>query len=272
MLNNITMGQYYPVDSVIHRLDPRMKLILSIAYIVAVFLANSFAGYILLAAFLLFVCHMANVPFRLLLKGLRPLRMIIVITFLLNLFLTPGDEVWISFWIIRITRESFLQALFYSLRLALLVAGTSLLTLTTSPIALSDGMEVLLTPLKKIHFPAHELAMMMTIALRFIPTLLEETDKIMKAQMARGADFESGNILVRAKAMVPLLVPLFVSAFRRAGDLAMAMESRCYHGGEGRTRLRVLHITRNDWIALGVLVLLLGLIVLEGIFLKGVLF
>ncbi len=272
MLNNITMGQYYPVDSVIHRLDPRMKLILSIAYIVAVFLANSFAGYILLAAFLLFVCHMANVPFRLLLKGLRPLRMIIVITFLLNLFLTPGDEVWISFWIIRITRESFLQALFYSLRLALLVAGTSLLTLTTSPIALSDGMEVLLTPLKKIHFPAHELAMMMTIALRFIPTLLEETDKIMKAQMARGADFESGNILVRAKAMVPLLVPLFVSAFRRAGDLAMAMESRCYHGGEGRTRLRVLKTTRNDWIALGVVALLLTLIVLEGIFLKGVLF
>ena len=266
------MGQYYPVDSVIHRLDPRMKLILSIAYIVAVFLANSFAGYILLAAFLLFVCHMANVPFRLLLKGLRPLRMIIVITFLLNLFLTPGDEVWISFWIIRITRESFLQALFYSLRLALLVAGTSLLTLTTSPIALSDGMEVLLTPLKKIHFPAHELAMMMTIALRFIPTLLEETDKIMKAQMARGADFESGNILVRAKAMVPLLVPLFVSAFRRAGDLAMAMESRCYHGGEGRTRLRVLKTTRNDWIALGVVALLLTLIVLEGIFLKGVLF
>ena len=266
------MGQYYPVDSVIHRLDPRMKLILSIAYIVAVFLANSFAGYILLAAFLLFVCHMANVPFRLLLKGLRPLRMIIVITFLLNLFLTPGDEVWISFWIIRITRESFLQALFYSLRLALLVAGTSLLTLTTSPIALSDGMEVLLTPLKKIHFPAHELAMMMTIALRFIPTLLEETDKIMKAQMARGADFESGNILVRAKAMVPLLVPLFVSAFRRAGDLAMAMESRCYHGGEGRTRLRVLKTTRNDWIALGVVALLLTLIVMEGIFLKGVLF
>ena len=272
MLNNITMGQYYPVDSVIHRLDPRMKLILSIAYIVAVFLANSFAGYILLAAFLLFVCHMANVPFRLLLKGLRPLRMIIVITFLLNLFLTPGDEVWISFWIIRITRESFLQALFYSLRLALLVAGTSLLTLTTSPIALSDGIEKLLSPLKVIHFPAHELAMMMTIALRFIPTLLEETDKIMKAQMARGADFESGNILVRAKAMVPLLVPLFVSAFRRAGDLAMAMESRCYHGGEGRTRLRVLRTGRNDWIALGILIVLLALIVLEGIFLKGVLF
>jgi energy-coupling factor transport system permease protein len=160
-----------------------------------------------------------------------------------------------------------MQALFYSLRLAFLVVGTSLLTLTTSPVALSDAIEKLLTPLKKIHFPAHELAMMMTIALRFIPTLLEETDKIMKAQMARGADFESGNLISRAKAMVPLLVPLFVSAFRRAGDLAMAMESRCYHGGEGRTRLRVLKLTRNDWIACAVMALLIALIILEGIFL-----
>ncbi len=272
VLKNITMGQYYPVDSAVHRLDPRMKLILTILFIVAVFMAHSFAGYLLLFLFLIFVCKKANVPFRYLLKGLRPLRMIIIITFLLNLFFTPGEDIWVSVWVIRITREAFLQALFYSLRLAFLVAGTSLLTLTTSPIALSDGMELLLTPLKKIHFPAHELAMMMTIALRFIPTLLEETDKIMKAQMARGADFESGNLIVRAKSMVPLLVPLFVSAFRRAGDLAMAMESRCYHGGEGRTRLRVLKTTKNDWIALGALLLLLGLIILEGIFLKGVLF
>ena len=272
MLNNITMGQYYPVDSLVHRLDPRMKLILTILFIVAIFMTHSFVGYLLLLAFLVCTCRLANVPFRLLLKGLRPLRIIIILTFLLNLFFTSGETVWVSFWVIRITREGFLQALFYSVRLVFLVAGTSLLTLTTSPIALSDGIEMLLGPLKKIHFPAHELAMMMTIALRFIPTLLEETDKIMKAQMARGADFESGNLFARARAMVPLLVPLFVSAFRRAGDLAMAMESRCYHGGEGRTRLRVLHITRNDWIALGILVLLLGLIVLEGIFLKGVLF
>ena len=207
-----------------------------------------------------------------LLKGLKPLRMILILTFLLNLFFTPGKDLWVSVWVVRIYREGFLQALFYSLRLAFLVAGTSLLTLTTSPIALSDGIEKLLSPLKVVRFPAHELAMMMTIALRFIPTLLEETDKIMKAQMARGADFESGNLLARAKAMVPLLVPLFVSAFRRAGDLAMAMESRCYHGGEGRTRLRVLKLARNDWIALGILLLLLALIVLEGIFLKGVLF
>ena len=267
MLNNITLGQYYPVDSAVHRLDPRMKLVLTILFIVAVFMAHSFAGYLLLLAFLIFTCKMANVPFRLLLKGLRPLRMIIIITFLLNLFFTPGEDVWISVWVIRITREGFLQALFYSLRLVFLVAGTSLLTLTTSPIALADGIELLLTPLKKIHFPVHELAMMMTIALRFIPTLLEETDKIMKAQMARGADFESGNLIVRAKSMVPLLVPLFVSAFRRAGDLAMAMESRCYHGGDGRTRLRVMKITKNDWIACGVMAVLLALIILEGIFL-----
>ena len=272
MLNNITLGQYYPVDSKIHRLDPRIKLLLTIAFIVAVFLAHSFAGYLVLLAFIVMVSMLANVPFKLLLKGLKPLRFIILLTFLLNLFMTSGKTVWLEFSFIRITKEAFLQALFFSLRLVFLVAGTSLLTLTTSPIALSDGIELLLTPLKIIHFPAHELAMMMTIALRFIPTLLEETDKIRKAQMARGADFESGNILSRAKAMVPLLVPLFVSAFRRAGDLAMAMESRCYHGGKGRTRLRVLKITRNDWIACGAVAVLIGLLVLEGIFLKGVLF
>ena len=261
------MGQYYPVDSRVHRLDPRMKLILAVVFIVTVFLAKTFAGYALILAFVYLTSRLANVPFRMLLRGLKPLRLIIILTFLLNLFFTPGDTLWLEFWIIRITREAFLQALFYSLRLAFLVVGTSLLTLTTSPVALSDGIELLLSPLKKIRFPAHELAMMMTIALRFIPTLLEETDKIMKAQMARGADFESGNLISRAKAMVPLLVPLFVSAFRRAGDLAMAMESRCYHGGEGRTRLRVLKLGRDDWIACGVVALLLGLIILEGIFL-----
>ena len=267
MLNNITMGQYYPVDSKVHRLDPRIKLILTITFIVIVFLAKTFWGYALIFGFVWLVTRLANVPFRMLLRGLKPLRLIIILTFLLNLFFTAGNTVWVEFWVIRITREGFRQAAFFSLRLVFLVMGTSLLTLTTSPVALSDGIEILLSPLKKIHFPAHELAMMMTIALRFIPTLLEETDKIMKAQMARGADFESGNIISRAKAMVPLLVPLFVSAFRRAGDLAMAMESRCYHGGQGRTRLRVLKITRNDWIACGVMALLLALIILEGIFL-----
>ena len=265
MLNNITMGQYYPVDSRIHRLDPRIKLILTIVFIVTVFMAKTFLGYAVILGFVWLTSRLANVPFRMLLRGLKPLRLIIILTFLLNLFFTPGETVWVEVWIIRITREGFLQAAFYSLRLIFLVIGTSLLTLTTSPVSLSDGIEILLTPLKKIHFPAHELAMMMTIALRFIPTLLEETDKIMKAQMARGADFESGNLISRAKAMVPLLVPLFVSAFRRAGDLAMAMESRCYHGGDGRTRLRVLKITRSDWVACGAMAALLMLIILEGI-------
>ena len=269
MLNNITMGQYYPVDSRVHRLDPRIKLILTIVFIVAVFIVKTshFLGYALILCFVWLTARLANVPFRMLLRGLKPLRLIIILTFFLNLFFTTGGTIWVEFWIIRITKEGFLQAASYSLRLIFLVIGTSLLTLTTSPVSLSDGIELLLTPLKKIHFPAHELAMMMTIALRFIPTLLEETDKIMKAQMARGADFESGNLISRAKAMVPLLVPLFVSAFRRAGDLAMAMESRCYHGGDGRTRLRVLKITKNDWIACGVMAALLALIILEGIFL-----
>ena len=267
MLNNITMGQYYPVDSPVHRLDPRIKLILTIMFIVVVFLAKTFVGYALILGFVWLTSRLARVPFRMLLRGLKPLRLILIITFLLNLFFTAGETVWVEFWVIRITKEGFLQAAFYSLRLAFLVVGTSLLTLTTSPVALSDGIELLLTPLKVIRFPAHELAMMMTIALRFIPTLLEETDKIMKAQMARGADFESGNLISRAKAMVPLLVPLFVSAFRRAGDLAMAMESRCYHGGNGRTRLRVLKITKHDWFACGAMASLLALIILEGIFL-----
>ncbi len=271
MLTNITMGQYYPVDSRIHRLDPRFKLLLTIAFIVAVFMVHSLLGYAVILAFVFLVSRLANVPFRMLLRGLKPLRWILILTFLLNLFFTNGETVVLQFWIIRITREALSQAIHYSLRLVFLVIGTSLLTLTTSPVALSDAIELLLAPLKKLHFPVHELAMMMTIALRFIPTLLEETDKIMKAQMARGADFESGNLFSRAKAMVPLLVPLFVSAFRRAGDLAMAMESRCYHGGNGRTRLRVLKITKNDWIACIAVALLIGLIVLEGFLPKGVL-
>ena len=267
MLNNITMGQYYPVDSPVHRLDPRIKILLTVAFIVAVFLTSSFWGYLLIIGFVYLAARLARIPFRMLLKGLKPLRMILILTFLLNLFFTPGETVLLSFWVVRITLEALRQALFYSLRLMFLVIGTSVLTLTTSPVALSDALEILLGPLKKIRFPVHELAMMMTIALRFIPTLLDETDKIMKAQMARGADFESGNLISRAKAMVPLLVPLFVSAFRRAGDLAMAMESRCYHGGEGRTRFRVLKIAKNDWIACALMALLIALIVLVGILL-----
>ena len=267
MLKNLTIGQYYPVDSWVHRLDPRIKIVLTIAMIVAVFLVRSMIGYAMILVFIYLAAAMSNVPFRLLIKGLRPLRFILILTFLLNLFFQGGNEpeVLVHWWIITITRAGLRQAIYFSLRLAMLVVCTSLMTLTTSPIQLSDGMELLLSPLKIIRFPAHELAMMMSIALRFIPTLLEEADKIMKAQMARGADFESGHLIARAKAMVPLLVPLFVSAFRRAGDLAMAMEARCYHGGEGRTRLRVLKLGRSDAIAVLAVVMLIGAVVLERI-------
>ncbi len=260
MLKNLTLGQYYPVDSWVHRLDPRVKILLTIALIVAVFLVHSLVGYALILAFMYLVSRLAHVPFKLLLKGLKPLRFILILTFILNVFFTASAEETplLKLGFIEIRESGLRQAVHFSLRLIFLVISTSLMTLTTSPIQLSDGMELLLSPLKVLHFPAHELAMMMSIALRFIPSLLEETDKIMMAQMARGADFESGNLIARAKAMVPLLVPLFVSSFRRAGDLAMAMEARCYHGGEGRTRLRVLKLTIDDLqAALWVLVLIL---------------
>ncbi len=264
MMKNITMGQYYPVDSWVHRLDPRTKILLTIAMIVAVFLVKTMVGYALILGFMYLAARMSHIPFKMLMKGIKPLRIILILTFLLNLFFNTGTTPLLEWSFIRITYEGLSQAVHYSLRLVFLVLGTSLMTLTTSPIALSDGIEMLLSPLKKLHFPAHELAMMMSIALRFIPTLMEEADKIMKAQMARGADFESGNLFNRARAMVPLLVPLFVSAFRRAGDLAMAMESRCYHGGENRTRLRVLRITANDGYAALSVIVLMALILLEG--------
>ena len=263
MMKNITMGQYYPVDSWVHRLDPRTKILLTIAMIVAVFLVKTMVGYGLILGFVYLVSKLSRIPFKMLMKGVKPLRFILILTFLLNLFFSSCVTMLVEWGFLKISYEGLSTAIHYSLRLVFLVLGTSLMTLTTSPIALSDGIEMLLSPLKKIHFPAHELAMMMSIALRFIPTLMEEADKIMKAQMARGADFESGNLLARAKAMVPLLVPLFVSAFRRAGDLAMAMESRCYHGGENRTRLRVLKITRNDWYAALGVAALIALVVLE---------
>ena len=264
MLNNITLGQYYPADSAVHRLDPRMKILLLVAMIVAIFLCGNLLAYIPVIGVLALASYLSKVPFRLLLKGLRPLRFILVFTFILNLFFLQGETPLLNLGFTVITREALLTAIQYSLRLVLLVLFSSLLTLTTAPVTLTDGLERLLSPLRVIHFPAHEMAMMMTIALRFIPTLLEEADKIMKAQSARGADFESGNLIARAKAMVPLLVPLFVSAFRRAGDLAMAMESRCYRGGEGRTRLRVLKLTRADLYACLVMAVFIGLIVLEG--------
>ena len=263
MMKNLTMGQYYPVDSWVHRLDPRTKILLTVAMIVAVFMVKTMVGYGLILGFMYLVSRLSKVPFKMLMKGIKPLKFILILTLILNLFFNTGTTMLVQWGFIKISYEGLSTAIHYSLRLVFLVLGTSLMTLTTSPIALSDGIEMLLSPLKIIKFPAHELAMMMSIALRFIPTLMEEADKIMKAQMARGADFESGNLLARAKAMVPLLVPLFVSAFRRAGDLAMAMESRCYHGGENRTRLRVLKITRNDYLAAAGVLALLVLILTE---------
>ncbi|MBQ9196149.1 MAG: energy-coupling factor transporter transmembrane protein EcfT [Clostridia bacterium] len=264
MLKDITLGQYYPVKSFVHDLDPRAKILLTIAFIVAVFLGGSLLCAIPVALFILLAAKAANLPVKLLVKGIKPLRIILIFTFLLNLFFTAGENVLLSVWKITVTREGLIMACRFSLRLVFLVTGASILTLTTQPVALTDGMERLMSPLARFGFPAHELAMMMSIALRFIPTLLEEADKIMKAQMARGADFESGNLLQRAKAMVPLLVPLFVSAFRRAGDLAMAMEARCYHGGQGRTRLRVLKITKKDYIAAAAVALLIVVVVVIG--------
>ena len=268
MLRDITLGQYIPGDTVIHRLDPRCKIILTILYIAIIFCVTSPVWYVIPLAYLLVASRLSGLSAKRLLKSVKPLRFLLILTFLLNLFFSTGTTVWVQWGFLRITQEGFLTAVHFSMRLVFLVAGTSLLTLTTSPVALSDGLEKLLSPLKIIHFPAHELAMMMTIALRFIPTLIEEADKIMKAQMARGADFESGNLLKRAKAMIPLLVPLFVSAFRRAGDLAMAMEARCYHGGEGRTRLRVLRYTQSDlWALLAIVGTLLATI-FAGMWLK----
>ncbi len=265
---NLTLGQYYPCESPIHRLDPRTKILLMIAYIVMVFVVTALPCFALPAAFLLLMLLVSRVPVSYLWSALKPIRLLLVFMFLLNLFFTQGDTVLWSWRFIRITKEALLQAFFMLLRLLLLVAGTSLLTLTTSPVALTDGLEKLLAPLKLVRFPAHELAMMMTIALRFIPTLMEETDRIRKAQMARGADFESGNLFARARSMIPILVPLFVSTFRRADELAMAMEARCYHGGEGRTRMHELRFAPRDAYACLITASFIGAILLvQGLFL-----
>ncbi|AFS79234.1 cobalt transporter permease protein CbiQ [Gottschalkia acidurici 9a] len=248
MLKNITIGQYFPGDTVIHNLDPRVKIISVFLFIMSLFLIKTFYPYILVIVFIGVTITISKVPISYILKGLKPLMFLIAITFAINALMTKGEIIF-EIGPLDITKEGLIQATFMALRLIFLVIGTSLLTLTTSPISLTDGIESLLSPFKKIGVPAHELAMMMTIALRFIPTLLEETDKIMKAQMARGADFESGNIINRAKSLVPLLVPLFISAFRRADELAMAMEARCYRGGENRTRMRKLELRNRDYIA-----------------------
>ena len=261
MLKDITLGQFFPGETLIHRLDPRTKLVFVILYIVMLFTASWFISYAVVLTFLIVVISVSKISLKVILKSLKPLLFIIVLTGILNLFYTQGTPIF-SFWIFTVTEEGLLNALFMVLRISMLITGTFMLTYTTSPIALTDGLESLLSPLKKIRVPVHELAMMMCIALRFIPTLIEETDKIMCAQKARGADFESGNLIQRAKALIPILVPLFISSFRRADELAVAMECRCYHGGEGRTRMKQLAYARRDWIAYAFGIFLLAVIIL----------
>lgn len=262
MALDITLGQYFPGESPLHRMDPRAKLTMTLMLIVGVFLADSYLAYAAFFAYVLAAAYLSRIPLKLMLKGLKAVCFIIVLTFVLNAFFGAGETVLIRWRFVAITREGLRTAVFMALRLMLLVFGTQLLTLTTSPIALTDGLERLFSPLSRVGFPAHEMAMMMSIALRFIPTLLEEADKIMKAQTARGADFETGNLMARAKAMIPLLVPLFVSAFRRADELALAMEARCYRGGANRTRLRVLKYSPIDaWAGLS-MAALIALVVL----------
>ena len=257
MFKDITLGQYYPADSVLHRLDPRTKFIGTIAFIVSVFLFYSFAGYGIATVFLAGVIFLSRIPPKYIFKGLKAILMLLLITVVFNLFLTPGEVIW-SLGPFHISKEGISLSLRMGIRLIYLVVGSSIMTLSTTPNQLTNAMEALLRPLNRIHVPVHEISMMMSIALRFIPILMEETDKIMKAQIARGADFESGGVIQRVKNMIPLLVPLFISAFRRANDLAMAMEARCYHGGEHRTQMKPLRYEKRDYFAYGVLAVYLA--------------
>ena len=266
MLKDITLGQYFPGKSIIHRLDPRTKLIMLVVYIVALFLAESWVSYGLMFLFLVTVIWLSTIPLKSILRGMKPLVMILIFTGVLNLFFTQEGEVIFHFWILTMTTGGLSRAVMMMSRILMLITGTFLLTYTTSPIALTDGLESLMKPLKKVGVPVHELSMMMCIALRFIPTLIEETDKIMCAQKARGADFETGSLMDRAKALIPILVPLFISAFRRADELATAMECRCYQGGEGRTKMKLLRYHREDFVSYGVgAVLLVMVIVLKSV-------
>ena len=248
MIRDITLGQYYQTDSVLHRLDCRVKLVGTLAFIISLFVVNNVWGYLLAAMFLALCIRLSNVPFKFMVKGMKSIVFLMLFAVVFNLFLTPGTPA-VTIWKLKITWEGIEMASKMAVRLVMLIIGSSLMTLTTTPNHLTDGLESLLNPLKKLKVPVHEVSMMMSIALRFIPTLIEETDKIMSAQKARGADFESGNLLSRAKALVPILVPLFISAFRRADELATAMECRCYHGGEGRTKLSELHYQKRDYLA-----------------------
>ena len=263
-IRDITLGQYYPGSSWIHKLDPRVKIMATILFIVALFVVDDFIGFAIAAAGLASVIIVSKVPLSYILRGLKPVFLIISFTLIINMFMIKG-EVLVSFWVLEITKEGLRTAIFMAIRLILLIIGSSLLTLTTKPISLTDGIEALLSPFKKIGLPAHDLAMMMTIALRFIPTLMEETDKIMKAQQARGADFESGNLMNRAKALIPILVPLFISAFRIAHDLAMAMEARCYGCDIKRTRMNGMKLTKSDLAASVLYILFLATIILQRI-------
>ena len=264
MIRDITIGQYYPSNSKLHRLDPRVKIVCTLLYLISLFLFDNILGYVVATVFLIGVIRVSKVPFKFIVRGLKPIIMLLMITVLFNLFLTKTGDVLVEFWIFQITTGGLRTAVFMAIRLIYLILGSSIMTFTTTPNALTDGIESLLKPLQKIKVPVHEIAMMMSIALRFIPILLEETDKIMKAQLARGADLESGNIIQKAKAMIPILVPLFVSAFRRANDLAMAMEARCYRGGDGRTKMKPLVYTGKDYVAYGITIVYVVIAVMVG--------
>lgn len=268
MFNSVTLGQYYQTDSPLHRLDPRVKMVGTLFYIISLFVVNNIAGYIFAGIFLAVLIALSNVPFRLIIRGMKAIIFILIITVLFNLFLTPGTVVW-HWGVFTITLQGITFAIKMAIRLSFLIIGSTIMTLTTTPNQLTDAMESLLGPLNKIHVPVHEVSMMMSIALRFIPILMEETDKIMKAQIARGADFESKNLIKKIKSMVPLLVPLFISAFRRANDLAMAMEARCYRGGEGRTKMKPLKYEGRDRMAYGILILYFAFCIVIRIVSKG---
>ena len=266
MIRDITLGQYFPGESWVHKLDPRVKIIATLLFIIELFLVNDFIGFAIAAVVLGVLIAVSKVPFSFIVRGLKPIIIILLFTFTLNIFMINGEVIW-SWWILKITKEGIRTAVFMAIRLILLIIGSSMLTLCTRPLSLTDGIERLLSPFKKIGLAAHEIAMMMTIALRFIPTLLEETDKIMKAQQARGADFETGSVTHRAKSLIPILVPLFVSAFRIAQDLAMAMEARCYRGGEHRTRMHEMKMKGRDYAAFALQALFLAVIIVEAYFL-----
>lgn len=265
MIRDITIGQYYPVDSPLHKLDPRVKLFATVIYIIALFSFKGILGFALITGFLYAVIKLSKVPFRFMVKGLKAIIVLLLITSVFNLLATPGDVVFWKWGSLQITDTGIINSVLMTVRLVYLILGTSLMTLTTTPNQLTSGLETALEPLNKFNVPVHSIAMMMSIALRFIPILIEETDKIMKAQMARGADFENGNLIQKAKNMVPLLVPLFVSAFRRAEDLAMAMEARCYSGGDGRTKMKPLKYEKNDYRAYGIVIAFLILVIVAAV-------